>query len=119
MNTMATLKDKAIGDHPQRNREDAGKYFVQAVGMAFDVLDLGSQSSEPLSLDQITLTVWQSKSFVFRILRTLEHKGLVAPKPDDLYEATHILGSAIPNEVLGKLLQSAEPAMRDLGREFR
>lgn len=116
---MPTLKERPVGERPRREREERGKYFVQAVVKAFDILELVGQSAEPLSLAQITRNLRQSKSSAFRILCTLEQKGLVTRKLGDLYEATHSLGSTIPNQLLGKLLQAAEPVMRDLSREFR
>ena len=55
-------------------------YFVRAVGNAIDILEILSERREPVSLVRLTELLGRSKSSVFRILCTLEEKGLLERK---------------------------------------
>lgn len=102
----------------QRGRTE--DYLIRAVSNAIDILELISQSTEPLSLVRIAEFIGQSKSSVFRILCTLEHKGLIERQPGDVYTLSIFFGFSLKsNQSLLKLKRVAEPFMRDLGKEFR
>jgi IclR family transcriptional regulator, acetate operon repressor len=106
----------AASDEPKSRHAD---YFIRAVGNAIDILELLSGSAEPVSLVQITELVGQSKSSVFRILCTLEKKGLLERKPGDQFTLSQ---NGLPfraNRTLSRLNQAAHPHMRELCREFR
>jgi len=113
------VKEKTTVDRARKPKDERGPYFVQVVGKALDIIELVGQSVEPLSLAQIARAVRQSKSSVFRVLCTLERKGILVRKPGDLYAATHAANAATSHQSVGKLLRVAEPAMRELAREFR
>lgn len=94
-------------------------YFVRAVGNAIDVIEFISQCPEPVSLVQLTEAVGQSKSSVFRILCTLETKGLVERRPGDLFVLSRSGFSIQSNRLLEQVRRVAQPGMRELSREFR
>jgi len=102
-----------------RKKTSGGKYYVQAVGRAFDILELLSRSPETVSLVQISRTLRQSKSSVFRILATLAQRGFVERRPGDQFALLPASRVLVPDPVLTTLTQAADPIMRDLGREFR
>src|SRR5450759_551797 len=95
------------------------EYFIRAVGNAIDILALISASPEPVSLVKITELIGQSKSSVFRILCTLEKKGLLERRPGDLFALSPNGLCFRSNRTLNRLNQAAYPHIRDLGREFR
>lgn len=100
-------------------KPEQGRYFIQAVGKALDLLDLLGQIDQPISLGDLSRRLAQSKSSTFRILSTLEERGLVERKSGDLYSLTHSRISAGANQPLEKLLRIADLVMRELTREFR
>ena len=113
-------------DENSLNAESSGKpkdryedYYIRAVSNAIDILGFVGQSPEPLSLVRVAELIGQSKSSVFRILCTLEHKGLLERRPGDVYALSNPGFSLRSNQALVKLKSVAEPLMRDLGREFR
>ena len=110
----APSTSKAVTEKDRR-----GDYFIRAVGNAIDILHLISQSSEPVSLVKVTETIGQSKSSVFRILCTLERKGLLERRPGDLYVLSGAGFSLKSDRLLVRLKRVAEPLMRDLSKEFR
>jgi DNA-binding IclR family transcriptional regulator len=101
---------------PKVRNED---YFIRAVGNAIDIIELVSQSPEPVSLLQVTEAIGQSKSSVFRILCTLEKKGLLERRPGDLFALSRSGFSLQSDRLLERVKLAAQPAMRDLNREFR
>ena len=103
----------------RQSKAPSAEYFIRAVGNAIDILDLVSVSPEPLSLAEITERVGQSKSSVFRILCTLEGKGLLERRPGDLFALAASGSSFKSNQALARLKRVAQPHMRDLNREFR
>ncbi len=113
------LSSKEKRPEAARKKASGGKYYVQAVGRAFDILELLSHSPETVSLVQISRTLRQSKSSVFRILNTLAQRGFVERRPGDQFALLPASRALIPDPVLANLTQAADPIMRDLGREFR
>jgi DNA-binding IclR family transcriptional regulator len=99
--------------------EAPSAYFIRAVGNAIDILEQISSSTEPVSLSEITDRVGQSKSSVFRILCTLEQKGLLERRPGDLFALSQSGFAFKSNQSLARLLRVAQPFLRDLNREFR
>jgi IclR family acetate operon transcriptional repressor len=95
------------------------EYFIRAVGNAIDILELINQSPEPISLVRVSEVIGQSKSSVFRILCTLEHKGLLERRPGNVYALSNSGFSLKSNRTLVRLKCVAEPLMRELGKEFR
>lgn len=94
-------------------------YFVRSVGNAIDILEILSERSEPVSLVQFTELLCRSKSSVFRILCTLEQKGLLERLPGDLFALSHPGVTFRSNRQMELLKRTAQPLMRDLSREFR
>lgn len=94
-------------------------YFIRAVGNAIDILELISESPQPVSLLRISELVGRSKSSVFRILCTLEEKGLLERMPGDLFALSASGFTLRSNRALEHLKRAAHPVMRDLSLEFR
>lgn len=94
-------------------------YFVRAVGNAIDILEIVSESKEPVSLVRLTELLGRSKSSVFRILCTLEQKGLLTRLPGDLFTLSHSGFALRSNREVERLKRIAQPFMRELSREFR
>jgi DNA-binding IclR family transcriptional regulator len=113
-------RKKATNEHELRKKKtETDRYFVQVVGKALDILDAVSQSLEPVSLVQLTRDLQQSKSSVFRILCTLEQKGLLERRPGDMYAMSRSNSAPFPNQLLERLRRVADSVMPELGREFR
>ena len=94
-------------------------YFVRAVGNAIDILEILSERREPVSLARLTELLGRSKSSVFRILCTLEEKGLLERLPRDLFTLPHPGFTLRSNRQMERLKRAAQPFMRDLSRQFR
>jgi DNA-binding IclR family transcriptional regulator len=101
---------------PEVRREE---YFIRAVGNAIDLIEFLSRSAQPVSLMQLTEAIGQSKSSVFRILCTLEKKGLVERRPGDLFVLSRAGSSLQTVWLIEKVKRVAQPGMRELSREFR
>ena len=122
------MPETDVSPEAQRSEPESGgrqpknstaEYYIRAVGNAIDILELVSSTSEPLSLAEITDRVGQSKSSVFRILCTLEGKGLLERRPGDLFALAPSGSSFKSNQALARIKRVAQPHMRDLNREFR
>jgi DNA-binding IclR family transcriptional regulator len=116
---MSSRKKEIKDGRPGIKQAEGSRYFIQAVGKALDILMAVGQSPEPVSLVQLTRDLRQSKSSIFRILCTLEQKGLLERRPGDLYVLPRSNSAPVPNQLLEHLRRAAGPVMRDLGREFR
>jgi IclR family transcriptional regulator, acetate operon repressor len=103
----------------KQSKRTSTEYFIRAVGNAIDILEHIAGSADPVSLSEITERVGQSKSSVFRILCTLEQKGLLERRPGDLFALSQSGLAFKSNQSLARLLRVAQPFMRDLNREFR
>jgi IclR family acetate operon transcriptional repressor len=95
------------------------KYFATAIAKAFRILEIFKQSAEPLSLQHVALKVRSAKSSVFRIIHTLEVLGYLGRAGGDRYALSPTISYQIPNHLLSRLIQVADPRMKELGREFR
>jgi len=116
----ARNKQGPTGSYGSNDRQPKGdKYFAKAVGKAFRILEIVKQTSEPISLSQITNKVQSAKSSVFRIIHTLEVLGYLERTNGDRYIISPAVSSLAPNYLLHRLIQVAGPHMRSLAREFR
>jgi DNA-binding IclR family transcriptional regulator len=98
-------------------RTTPGKYSIEAVEKALDVLEAFS-GSEELSLSETCRRVGMSKSRTFRLLRTLLERGYLERGSDD---ARYRLGAKLFERVSGvgrDLRQLALPYMRRLHEQF-
>ncbi len=64
-------------------RTTSGKYVVEAVAKALDILETFA-NSEGLTLNEVSLRVGLNKSRTFRLLYTLAERGYVVRSPDGL-----------------------------------
>jgi ribose transport system substrate-binding protein len=60
-------------------------YLIPILSKALDVLELLEQGGSPLSLEDVFQKTEISKTSVYRILKTLVHRGYVAQSQDGLY----------------------------------
>jgi ribose transport system substrate-binding protein len=88
----------------QRKTKAKRLYLVPVLTKALDILELLRSQSEPMVLEAIHRQTKISKTTVYRILKTLVHRGYVGLTPDRRYQ--HI---ARPKKVrFGFAGQSAE-----------
>ncbi len=64
---------------------DEGAYLIPIVSKTLDVLELLEEQKQPLALEQVHQRTSISKTTVFRILRTLVHRGYVSRSGDGRY----------------------------------
>lgn len=60
-------------------------YLIPILSKALDVLELLEQMNEPIALEDVFQRTHISKTSVYRILKTLVHRGYVAQSPSGLY----------------------------------
>lgn len=99
-----------------RKRPD--KYFSKVIGKALDIIAILRSSSEPLSLNELTLRLELAKSSVFRILHTLEVSGYVERDSAGRYSVAADLRDWAPGRLRVSLVDATMPALRELSREF-
>lgn len=119
---MATTENQPLRARLRTNQPAAPrteKYFAQAVGKAFRILEIFEESKEPLSLNEATQLARMAKTSVFRIIHTLNVLGYLEKTAGDRYVLPPTISYLIPNHLLHKLVQAAVPRMKELGREFR
>jgi IclR family acetate operon transcriptional repressor len=119
---MVTTKHEQARGTPHGSKKGElkpDKYFAKAIGKAFRILEIFKQSPEPLSLQHVALKVRSAKSSVFRIIHTLEVLGYLGKTAGDLYTLSPTISYQVPNHLLSRLIQAADPHMKELGREFR
>lgn len=63
-------------------------YLIPVLSKALDVLEIIQRENRPLSLEVIYQRTHISKTTVYRILKTLAHRGYLAQSQDGLYRAT-------------------------------
>ena len=66
-------------------RPTSPSYLIPVLSKSLDVVELLEQHRQPLSLEEIYKNTGISKTTVFRILRTLVHRGYVARPEDGRY----------------------------------
>jgi DNA-binding IclR family transcriptional regulator len=105
---------------PRRAATDPpDKYFSKVVGKAMAALDQVRASSDPLSLNELTLRIGLAKTSLFRILHTLEVAGYLERDPAGRYRAAESLRPMASGHLQQRLVQAALPRMKALNREFR
>lgn len=62
-------------------------YLIPVLSKALDVLEMIQRESKPMSLESIYQRTRISKTTVYRILKTLVHRGYLAQSQDGLYRA--------------------------------
>lgn len=67
------------------NRTSSPTYLIPVLSKSLDVLELLEQQKQPMSLEQIYQRTGVSKTTVFRILKTLVHRGYVSRPEDGRY----------------------------------
>ncbi len=62
-------------------------YLIPVLSKALDVLEMVQRENKPMSLEAIYRRTRISKTTVYRILKTLTHRGYLGQSPDGLYRA--------------------------------
>jgi DNA-binding IclR family transcriptional regulator len=112
----ANLSTPRIGK-PRKANQD--RYFSRAVGKALDVLEYLKRQDEPLSLHGLTSRLGGAKTSVFRLLRTLEAAGYVSRNHLGLYSLSDDARNFVPSQFASRLIQAAEPRIKEIVRQFR
>jgi ribose transport system substrate-binding protein len=60
-------------------------YLIPVLSKALDILELLQSEGQPMSLEQIHRSTRVSKTTVYRVLKTLVHRGYLAQAPDGSY----------------------------------
>jgi ribose transport system substrate-binding protein len=79
-------------------------YLIPVLSKALDVLEILQREGKPMSLESMHQRTKISKTTVYRILKTLTHRGYIAQSPDGLYRPI----SSPNKKVFGFGCQSAE-----------
>lgn len=97
------------------------KYRAPALEKGLDILELLASSREPMSLNQISLTLKRSVSELFRMVQVLEFRGYVAiAGSGDGYVLTNKLFAVGMRRAPTKdLIDAALPVMRRLTEKIR
>ena len=103
-------RDKSAGQDP---------YYSQAVGRAIEALERLKQTTEPVSLQEISSALGGAKASVFRLLHTLEAHGYVTRDSAGAYLLSTDVRGLIPRQFVAPLVRAARPAIRALARELR
>jgi len=80
-------------------------YFIPILSKSLDVLETLQKSEEPMSLETVFQRTHISKTTVYRILKTLVHRGYLAQSPEGLYRV-----AARPRKVCFGLAQQSPRA---------
>lgn len=98
---------------------DNDRYYSQAVGRAFEALEYIKRASKPLKLQDLTVKLSGAKASIFRLLYTLEAVGYVVRDASGAYQLSPDIRALVPKQLIGPLVQIAEPVIEGLAREFR
>jgi IclR family KDG regulon transcriptional repressor len=98
-------------------RTTIGKYSVEAVAKALDILEVFN-GSEPLTLNEISRRVQMNKSRTFRLLHTLAERGYVDRSPDALRYQLGVRLFERAAHVRRDVKQLARPFMQSLHNRF-
>ncbi|SPE20822.1 putative Transcriptional regulator KdgR [Candidatus Sulfotelmatomonas gaucii] len=93
-------------------------YFSRSVSKAFEIIALLGSSPSPLSLPEVAARTGLTKSFAYRLLRTLETLRQVQRLPVNLFTVPADDFSSTKKLTEG-LVQSARDPMRKLQMQFR
>ena len=112
----SVVKRARLARPADRERDD--KYFSKVIGKALDLLGILRATSQPQSLNELTLRVGLAKSSVFRMLHTLEVSGYIERDPSGRYQVAAGVRTWGREQLISDLLEAAGPPMRELSREF-
>lgn len=60
-------------------------YLIPVLSKSLDILELLQNANQPMTLEQIHRSTRVSKTTVYRVLKTLVHRGYLAQTPDNSY----------------------------------
>ena len=106
----STAKRARVSKPADRERDD--KYFSKVIGKALDLLAILRVSTQPLSLNELTLRVGLAKSSVFRMLHTLEVSGYIERDPSGRYLVAAGVRAWGREQLINDLLDAASGPMR-------
>src|SRR5512135_1219327 len=98
-------------------RTTSGKYVVEAVAKALDILEVFS-NSEGLTLNEISQRVGLNKSRTFRLLYTLAERGYVVRSSDGLRYSLGVKLLERASNVHRNVKDVARPVMLELQERF-
>ncbi|MGH9163221.1 MAG: IclR family transcriptional regulator [Vicinamibacteraceae bacterium] len=114
--TRSPAKRTRVVRRAESERDD--KYFSKVIGKALDIMAILRASSQPLSLNELTLRVGLAKSSVFRMLHTLEVSGYLERDPAGHYAVSAGVRAWGRDQFLADVIETAHPIMRGLISEL-
>jgi len=102
-----------------RANKKADPYFSRAIGKAFELIEALSQSSTPLTLNQLSTSIGLTKTSTFRILHTLEALGHLSKTEEGRYLIVGGHASQVPLQRIDRMLRISAPVLERLRREFK
>ncbi len=99
--------------------DKADPYFSRAVGKALQALDRLSETTEALTLADLTAKLELTKASTFRILYTLETLGYISKTPDSRYLLAGPRQPQAPARLVNYMIQIGAAPLERLGMEYR
>lgn len=91
--------------------------LIKSIDNAFSLLDLLSEYG-PLGISEITRLSGLAKTTVFRILKTLEHRGIVMQIEDEIYAISYKILKYQPSPLNEQqLIKVAKPYMQEFSQK--
>jgi len=105
---------KSLETAPEEN-----KYFSRAVGKAIQILELVSNSGNPMSLNDLSRQTQLTKSSAFRLLHTLETLHCIRRDSNGHYVPSEENRIVVSGQTANAVVTAAREPMRLLNMEFR
>lgn len=113
-----TISPEQTAKPASRNSKKEDQYFSRSVSKAFEVLAILAGSHDALSVNDVADRVGLTKSFAFRLLRTLESLHHLSRSADGRFMIAH--GNyAASTQIAARLRAVALDQMRDLNRRYQ
>ncbi len=103
----------------RRQSSKADPYYLRAVGKALTALEVLSQASGPLTLNELASRLKLTRGSTLRLLHTLRVHEYVERTEEGSYRRPQNSWSAVSGRLLSRLAEIAEEPLRALVREFR
>lgn len=102
-----------------RIAKKADPYFSRAIGKAFELIDGLSESTTPLTLNELSRSIGLTKTSTFRILHTLDALGQVSKTAEGRYLIVGGHASRNPLQRIDRMVQISTAVLERLRREFK
>ncbi len=112
------MKRKVAKSSKKAVSEKDDVYFSRSVSKAFEIIGILGKSPMPLTLNQVATATSLTKSFAYRMLRTLQSLGYVQHLSDNLFTvpADNFI---VSSERIRDVVDAAKEPMQQLHMRFR